>query len=353
MESMAKLIWIAVIKILFIYLSRRFLPVFIVSSIDLYFGHTFILSFLEAPDCVVMIGLSVLSVALQCAGCSVDIMGSFTMCIFLRKAVAYAASFISNAELSLSKFRTIAGTALASFLCYYFDFFLLCCLLSILCSCLLSTLPFKGGKKFWLDAERVFVEVHQLIKFTCSQYKLAFWLQQFLPHFVAIFGAIGIVIWHRLLYFNHQHSVPSAEIAILTLAFSAVLYRSLMHETKQFLSSANEARKKFQFFDRHKNQSRQFFRASIDQSIDNFVREVKCILICDYINDFWNWLDLFHIVLGMFAVFLIWIKSPNAMAVMATASFFRWWGCLFYLQVTSRLSRRSFFSHVLTLSAGF
>ena len=360
MKSMFNLILEPVISIMTFDLSMRFLPAFVVSTTSFLFAIFCIfllLGHMEASSAKKALFLTVLSVALQWAGYSVDIMGSIVICGFLSKVFAYAAFFITNFEFSLSrgafsrhkKFRIIAGTAIASSLCYYFDFFLLWCLFSILCLCLLSTLPFKKVDILWLDAECFLVEVHQLIKFTCSRCELAFWLEQFSPHFVAISSAIGIVIWHRLLYFNHQHSLPSAEIAVLTLAYSAVLYRSFMRETKQFLSSVNEARKKHQyhFFDpQSPDQSREF-------SLYNFVREVKCILTCDYINDFWNWLDLLHVVLGMFAVMLIWIKSPNAMAVMATASFFRWWGCLFYLQATSRLSHRSFFSHVLTVSAGF
>jgi hypothetical protein len=360
---MFKRIWkfalVCVFFILILDLPRRFFPVFIVSIFDFGIGITLILCLLghvHAWDDLTKTGFfTVLSVTLQCAGCSVDIMGSIVVCGFVSKVFAYAASFITNTELSLSrgafprrkKFYIIAGTALASFLFCYIHFLWIGGIIFILA--LLMSISFSDDN-FWLYAESVFVRGHQLVKFTCSQYQMVSWLEQFSPHFVAIYSAIGIVIWHRLLYFNHQHSVPSAEIAVLTLAYSAVLYRSLMRETKQFLSSVNEARKKYQFFYRHKNQPRQFSR-------DNFFREVKCIvkciLTCDYINDFWNWLDLLHVVLGMFAVMLIWIKSPNAMAVMATASFFRWWGCLFYLQATSRLSRRSFFSHVLTVSAGF
>jgi hypothetical protein len=51
------------------------------------------------------------------------------------------------------------------------------------------------------------------------------------------------------------------------------------------------------------------------------------------IMDFWLWLNLSHIVLGLSSCILVWMQSPEALPVLAVASFLRWWGTLFYLQV--------------------
>jgi hypothetical protein len=56
-------------------------------------------------------------------------------------------------------------------------------------------------------------------------------------------------------------------------------------------------------------------------------------LSSEQFQDFWNWLDLLHITLGISTVALVWAQSAKALPVLAITSFLRWWGTLFYLQV--------------------
>ena len=57
------------------------------------------------------------------------------------------------------------------------------------------------------------------------------------------------------------------------------------------------------------------------------------ILSCDWIKDFWNWLDCLQIILGISLVVLVWTQSRNALPVLAITAFVRWWGTMFYLRV--------------------
>jgi hypothetical protein len=52
-----------------------------------------------------------------------------------------------------------------------------------------------------------------------------------------------------------------------------------------------------------------------------------------YLMNFWQWLHVLHIVLGICSAVLVWVRSSNALPVLAVTSFLRWWGTLFYLQV--------------------
>ena len=101
---------------------------------------------------------------------------------------------------------------------------------------------------------------------------------------------------------DDRNAVPPA---VLSALFFAVLLRSLYREAKQFVYSIPDG----------------------DGTL------LQRVLSSEQFQDFWNWLDLLHITLGISTVALVWAQSANALPVLAMTSFLRWWGTLFYLQV--------------------
>jgi hypothetical protein len=63
-----------------------------------------------------------------------------------------------------------------------------------------------------------------------------------------------------------------------------------------------------------------------------------------YFMNFWHWLHVLHIVLGIGSVVLVSVRSSNALPVLAVTSFLRWWGTLFYLQACVHEKQMFFFS---------
>ena len=149
------------------------------------------------------------------------------------------------------------------------------------------------------------VPVRAIVQYKWETFGLSLWLKEFCVYCtgLALLVALSILDWQNwVLQPDDRNAVPPA---VLSALFCAVLLRSLYRETKQFLYSI----------------------PSGDGTL------LQRILSSEQFQDFWNWLDLLHITLGISTVALVWAQSANALPVLAMTSFLRWWGTLFYLQV--------------------
>jgi WD40 repeat protein len=121
----------------------------------------------------------------------------------------------------------------------------------------------------------------------------------------------SILIWHRVFLLDSQYYQPPAQ-AILCALYGCVITQSFYHELLQAKVSM------------------------FPDGVFNFFEEddkMNRILSCDWIKDFWNWLDCLQIILGISLVVLVWTQSRNALPVLAITAFVRWWGAMFYLRV--------------------
>ena len=99
--------------------------------------------------------------------------------------------------------------------------------------------------------------------------------------------------------------LPPNDITVISVLFCALCFRSAYKEIQQLYSSIPSGQSML----------------------------IQRIFSSEYFKDFWNWLDMLHIIIGISVVILVWMQSSKALPVLAIASFFRWWGTLFYLQV--------------------
>jgi hypothetical protein len=149
------------------------------------------------------------------------------------------------------------------------------------------------------------VTVRAIVQYKWETFGLSLWLKEFFIYCtgLALLVVLSILDWHNLgLQLNDRKALPTA---VLSALFCAVLFRSLYRETKQFIFSIPDGNGQL----------------------------LQRILSSEQFKDFWNWLNLLHVALGMCAVALVWAQSEKALPVLAITSFLRWWGTLFYLQV--------------------
>jgi hypothetical protein len=149
------------------------------------------------------------------------------------------------------------------------------------------------------------VTVRAMVQYKWETFGLSLWLKEFCVYCtgLAFLVALSILDWQNWgLLPDDRNAVPPA---VLSALFFAVLLRSLYREAKQFVYSIPDG----------------------DGTL------LQRVLSSEQFQDFWNWLDLLHITLGISTVALVWAQSAKALPVLAITSFLRWWGTLFYLQV--------------------
>ena len=145
------------------------------------------------------------------------------------------------------------------------------------------------------------VTVRAMVQYKWETFGLSLWLKEFCVYCtgLAFLVALSILDWQNWgLLPDDRNAVPPA---VLSALFFAVLYR----EAKQFVYSIPDG----------------------DGTL------LQRFLSSEQFQDFWNWLHLLHITLGISTVALVWAQSAKALPVLAITSFLRWWGTLFYLQV--------------------
>jgi WD40 repeat protein len=149
------------------------------------------------------------------------------------------------------------------------------------------------------------VTVRAIVQHKWETFGFSLWIREFCIYSLglAFLVALGILDWQNWeLPPNDRDNAPPAIISVL---FGVVIIRSFYRKMKEFLYSIPDG----------------------EGSL------LKRILKSDQHKDFWSWLDLLHITLGMSVVALVWAQSPKALPVVAITSFLRWWGTLFFLQV--------------------
>ena len=149
------------------------------------------------------------------------------------------------------------------------------------------------------------VTVRAIVQYKWETFGLSLWLKEFCVYCtgLALLVALSILDWQNWgLPPDNRNAVPPA---VLSALFFVVLLRSLYREAKQFVYSIPDG----------------------DGTL------LRRVLSSEHFQDFWNWLDLLHITLGISTVALVWAQSANDLPVLAMTSFLRWWGTLFYLQV--------------------
>jgi WD40 repeat protein len=150
--------------------------------------------------------------------------------------------------------------------------------------------------------------VRAVVLFKWQAFGRSLWLREFFIYCVGLALLVGldILTWQFwALNVDDQNNVPP-DIAIISALFCVINMRHLFREIKQFICSVP----------------------------DNQATLLQRIKKSDYFWEFWNWLDILHIVLGNSAVIMVWAHTPKALPVLAITSFLRWWGTLFFLQVT-------------------
>lgn len=151
------------------------------------------------------------------------------------------------------------------------------------------------------------VTVRAIVQHKWETFGLSLWLKELCVYCtgLAFLVALSILDWQNWgLPPDDRNAVPPA---VLSALFFAVLLRSLYREAKQFVYSIPNG--------------------------DGDGTLLQRVLSSEQFQDFWNWLDLLHITLGISTVALVWAQSAKALPVLAMTSFLRWWGTLFYLQV--------------------
>jgi WD40 repeat protein len=149
------------------------------------------------------------------------------------------------------------------------------------------------------------VTVRAIVQYKWDNFGLSLWLKEFCIYCMGLtfLVALSILDWQNWgVQPDDRNVVPPA---ILSALFCAVLLRSLHRETKQFIYSIPDG----------------------DGTL------LRRILRSEMFEDFWQWLKLLHMTLGISTVVLVWLHSAKALPVLAITSFLRWWGTLFYLQV--------------------
>ena len=149
------------------------------------------------------------------------------------------------------------------------------------------------------------VAVRAIVQYKWQKFGLRLWLKEFFVYSIglALLVALSILTW-QYWALQRDDALP-VDSAVVSALFAAVIARSLYRETKQFVYSIPDG----------------------DGTL------LKRIMSSDQFSNFWNWLDLLHIALGMCVLVLVWAQSPKALPVLAVTAFLRWWGTLFYLQV--------------------
>jgi WD40 repeat protein len=180
-----------------------------------------------------------------------------------------------------------------------------------------------------IDVSNAFLIVRAIVQFRWQMYGLKHWMREFYVYTMnlGLLVTLSIIIWQDENDFkadsSYQYHPSTFIVTSLICAFET---RSLYREAKQFIIGI--------------------------PSRDGKTSFLKRILSSSHYahgREFWNWVELLHICLGFCAIILVWTKSPLAIPVLSVACFLRWWGLLFYIQVSFQVLPFLFFGVVVLM----
>jgi hypothetical protein len=157
--------------------------------------------------------------------------------------------------------------------------------------------------------------VRAIVQHKWQMFGLNRWVQEFLYYSIGLALLVVLCIRTWQLWSPQSVSegdgaspVPLAD-AIIAALFCVICVRSAYRESAIFYYSA-----------------RNVAECNGDSKVPALIWQRIRVM------DFWHLLNFVHIALGISAAILVWLRSSNAVPVLAVTSFVRWWGTLFYLQ---------------------
>jgi WD40 repeat protein len=162
-----------------------------------------------------------------------------------------------------------------------------------------------------IDLSDAFFIARAIVQFKWQMYGLKHWMREFYIYIInlGLLVALSIMMWQE----NHESynfdSHPST--FIVSALIGALDVRSVYREAKQFVHGI-----------------------PVDDGKTSMLQRIKNSSHYAHGREFWNWVELLHIVLGFSVVVLVWAQSPDALPVLSATCFLRWWGLLFYIQAS-------------------
>ena len=156
-----------------------------------------------------------------------------------------------------------------------------------------------------IDLSASFLIARAIVQFKWQMYGLKHWMKECYVYTINLVAlvALSIFIWRSNLNSDFQNSFVALSALIMALDI-----RSAYRETKQFIHGIPCG--------------------------DGKTSLLRRIFSSSHYAKFWNWIELLHILLGFSVCILLWMQSPLALPVLSVTCFVRWWGLLFYIQVT-------------------
>lgn len=162
-----------------------------------------------------------------------------------------------------------------------------------------------------IDLSDAFFMLRAIVQFKWQMYGLKHWMREFYIYIInlGLLVALSIMMWQENNDSDNLQSHPST--FIVSAVIGALDIRSVYREAKQFVHGI-----------------------PVDDGKMSMLQRIKNSSHYAHGREFWNWVELLHIVLGFSVVILVWAQSPDALPVLSATCFLRWWGLLFYIQAS-------------------